>query len=443
MDFVEIREGLYKKIVNEGEGTSTPAIGSTVYVHYVGRLEDGTIFDSSLDRPEAFQFTLGREQVIKGWDIGVATMKKGETCELKISPDLAYGVSGSPPKIPGGATLLFEVELLHWASEDISPDRDGSITRDTIVKGEDLANPNDTSEVDVHIVGEHDGSVFYDRELRYILGECSEVGLPEGVDRAIRRMCRGEKSVIHLKGTRFTYGAEPPSENFATNAPLSFTIFLRDYVKVPATWEMTSEQKLEASQEAKARGNDFLHERKYKLALNKYKRIEDLLEYERSSDPVVKARRDALLVAAYLNLALTYSKLNEELEAISACNKALELDPNNVKGLYRKGCAKLSFGDFEEALEIFKAVKRLEPQNTAAQQKILVCKQRIREHESSERRRFRSLFASTAQPEVQPTEDQSLEVGAQSEAVTQPGPLSQPDFAAQPDSAAQLEAADA
>lgn len=85
-------------------------------MHYVGTLEDGTKFDSSRDRDQEFNFKLGMGSVIKGWDKGVATMKKGEKCILKCRSDYAYGEQGSPPAIPGGATLNFEVELIHWKS---------------------------------------------------------------------------------------------------------------------------------------------------------------------------------------------------------------------------------------------------------------------------------------------------------------------------------------
>nr|XP_039260369.1 peptidyl-prolyl cis-trans isomerase FKBP2-like [Styela clava] len=84
--------------------------GDVLDMHYTGTLEDGTKFDSSVDRDQPFTFTLGVGQVIKGWDQGLLGMCEGEKRKLKIPSDLGYGDRGSP--IPGGATLIFEVELL-------------------------------------------------------------------------------------------------------------------------------------------------------------------------------------------------------------------------------------------------------------------------------------------------------------------------------------------
>ncbi|ETE57465.1 Peptidyl-prolyl cis-trans isomerase FKBP2 [Ophiophagus hannah] len=81
-------------------------------VGVTGKLEDGTEFDSSLTRDQPFIFSLGTGQVIKGWEQGLLGMCEGEKRKLVIPSELGYGDRGAPPKIPGGATLIFEVELL-------------------------------------------------------------------------------------------------------------------------------------------------------------------------------------------------------------------------------------------------------------------------------------------------------------------------------------------
>ncbi|KAM5318692.1 peptidyl-prolyl cis-trans isomerase FKBP2 isoform 1-T1 [Glossophaga mutica] len=86
--------------------------GDVLHMHYTGKLEDGTEFDSSLPQNQPFVFSLGTGQVIKGWDQGLLGMCEGEKRKLVIPSELGYGERGAPPKIPGGATLVFEVELL-------------------------------------------------------------------------------------------------------------------------------------------------------------------------------------------------------------------------------------------------------------------------------------------------------------------------------------------
>ncbi len=97
--------------IKVGDGIEATS-GKKVTVHYVGTLTSGNKFDSSRDRGKGFSFELGRGQVIKGWDQGVAGMKIGGMRKLTIPPDLAYGERGFPPVIPPGSTLVFEVELL-------------------------------------------------------------------------------------------------------------------------------------------------------------------------------------------------------------------------------------------------------------------------------------------------------------------------------------------
>lgn len=101
------------QIQDEQVGTGdVVTVGSVVTVHYTGRLTDGKVFDSSYNRNEPFQFKVGAGMVIKGWEEGLLGMKVGGKRILIIPSEYGYGAEGIPGAIPGGATIIFEVELL-------------------------------------------------------------------------------------------------------------------------------------------------------------------------------------------------------------------------------------------------------------------------------------------------------------------------------------------
>ncbi|KAH6789712.1 FK506- and rapamycin-binding protein 15 kD-2 [Perilla frutescens var. hirtella] len=97
--------------------------GDSVKVHYRGKLTDGTVFDSSFERGDPIEFELGSGQVIKGWDQGLLGMCLGEKRKLKIPSKLGYGEQGSPPTIPGGATLIFDTELMGVNGKTLSGEK--------------------------------------------------------------------------------------------------------------------------------------------------------------------------------------------------------------------------------------------------------------------------------------------------------------------------------
>jgi peptidylprolyl isomerase len=108
---MKTQSGLEYIEVEAGTGAQAEA-GKTVSVHYTGKFQDGSVFDSSVSRGEPIEFKLGVGQVIKGWDEGIALMKVGGKAQLIIPPTLGYGEKGAGGVIPPNATLVFDVELV-------------------------------------------------------------------------------------------------------------------------------------------------------------------------------------------------------------------------------------------------------------------------------------------------------------------------------------------
>merc|ERR1719267_321850 len=107
---ITLPSGLQYKVLRKGSGTHHPTVNSPCECHYKGTLIDGTQFDSSYDRGSPTTFA--PNQVIKGWTEAMQLMVEGDKWEMYIPSDLGYGDRGSPPKIKGGDTLVFVMELL-------------------------------------------------------------------------------------------------------------------------------------------------------------------------------------------------------------------------------------------------------------------------------------------------------------------------------------------
>uniref|UniRef100_A0A8C4XWV4 peptidylprolyl isomerase n=1 Tax=Gopherus evgoodei TaxID=1825980 RepID=A0A8C4XWV4_9SAUR len=392
-------------IKTEGTGTESPMIGDKVTVHYTGWLLDGTKFDSSLDRKDKFSFDLGKGEVIKAWDIAVATMKIGEICRITCKPEYAYGSAGSPPKIPPNATLIFEIELFEFKGEDLTEDEDGGIIRRIRTKGEGYSKPNEGALVELQLEGRHGDRVFDKRELRFEIGEGENYDLPPGLEQAIQKMEKSEESVVYLKPSYGFGSAGKEKFQIPPNADLQYEVKLKSFEKAKESWEMNTEEKLEQSSIVKERGTQYFKEGKYKQAILQYKKIVSWLEHETGFSEEDDAKAKSLRLAALLNLAMCHLKLKEYSLALENCSKALELDSSNEKGLFRRGEAHLAVNDFELARADFQKVLQLYPSNKAAKVQLLACQQKIREQHEREKKMYANMFQRLADKDSKPEAD--------------------------------------
>ena len=401
-DYVDISPnkdgGLMKKIITPGGKDEFPGPGDTVFVHYVGTLDDGSKFDSSRDRNEQFKFELGKGSVIKGWDIGVATMKRGEKADFIIKSDYGYGKTGSPPKIAPDATLHFEIELYDWKGEDLSPDKDGSITRHTINKGEGYQMPNDGASVKISLIARFNDKEVDRRDVDFVVGDGCESMIPEGVEIALKKFKKSERSIIKINNLKYGFGTTGCQTLNIPGGPgvLEYDLTLTDFEKAKESWQMDSEEKLVQSEQMKQKGSEFFKKEKFKLAINYYNKIVSFLEYETTFAEDKKERRANLMLAAHNNLSLCNLKIGNDLEALKNANKALEFDANNDKALFRKASALLNMAEFDQAKSTFVQLLNLEPNNVAAKQKLEICKQKIKAQNEKDKSVYRDMFKKFA-----------------------------------------------
>eukprot|EP00758_Cryptobia_borreli_P011992 Tbor_TRINITY_DN5708_c1_g3::TRINITY_DN5708_c1_g3_i1::g.19963::m.19963/K09571/FKBP4_5; FK506-binding protein 4/5 len=444
---------LFKTVTTKGRKPNTqPPKGAKVTVHYTGTLEaDGSKFDSSRDRAEPFEFTIGQGQVIKGWDIGVATMEVGEICILKCLPEYAYGARGSPPTIPPSSTLLFEVELISWTkSEDISNNKDGSVLKSVVTAGtgyqrpeyeaklincslrvllselgdgeEPLPTPEEDCLQEGH-AAQGTGQLLLDvKDWAAVVGDLPSYWFP-GLDEALRSMKRGEHSYFSTSPGRiaeeraalageseeavkdsdmYTKVLLPAAE---AGKGLRFEISLGDFETVDI-YSHSAADRVKEGLIRKADGNKYFMLKNWAKAEQKYRRALEFVDDEyifgnnnnnedddNSCDKSIGEEAASCTIAVKSNLAQVLINNNRLKEALDLCNAVLVKDGSHLKTLFRRAKIYGLTEEWEMGISDLQRLLDMDAANAPAMQEMAFLKAKQAAFYKKEKAKYANLFS--------------------------------------------------
>eukprot|EP00096_Caligus_rogercresseyi_P000700 TRINITY_DN1119_c0_g1_i4.p1 TRINITY_DN1119_c0_g1~~TRINITY_DN1119_c0_g1_i4.p1 ORF type:complete len:441 (-),score=135.44 TRINITY_DN1119_c0_g1_i4:405-1691(-) len=383
-----------KTILSPGDSSSgTPTPGDSVKVHYTGTLaSDGSKFDSSVDRNEKFEFKVGVGQVIKGWDIGILGMTIGEKARFLIQSDYAYGDRGSPPKIPGGATLVFEVELFSFRGADVSEAKDEGILKRILTEGKGN-HPKENAFIDISLVGKLQGKEPFDtrENVKYALGYGFENKIPSGLETALKTMSPGERSEVTLTTPKYCEEVYTSFSVAKGSVPLVYEVTLNSMEQSTDPWENSPAENLESAKSTKLKGNEYFKKGDFSVAGKIYAKAQGFIKDSAGSGST-GAEWAEVSKSIRLNLAACHLKLSEHTEARSLCDELILGHPDCVKALFRRGEALLGLSEPALAKKDFKSVLDVEPDNKIARNRLLEATNKIADQKKKEASLYNNMF---------------------------------------------------
>ncbi|KAM1764689.1 hypothetical protein ACFX11_003913 [Malus domestica] len=392
--------GIIKKILKEGEKWENPKDLDEVIVNFEAQLEDKAL----VAKYQAVEFTIKDGYFCPAISKAVKTMKKGEKVLLTVKPQYGFGdkgkpASGSEGAVPPNTTLHITLELVSWRTVSEVTD-DKKVIKKILKEGEGYERPNEGAVVKLKLTGKlQDGKEFLKKG--HVEGEdlfefkTDEEQVIDGLDRAVQTMKKGEVALLTI-APEYAFGSVEFQEELAVvppNSTVNYEVELVSFEKDKESWDMNTEEKIEAAGKKKEEGNALFKAGKYARASKRYEKAVKYIDYDTSFGEEEKKQAKVLKVACNLNDAACKLKLKDYKQAEKLCTKVLELEGRNVKALYRRAQAYIQLADLDLAeLDIKKALE-IDPNNRDVKLEYKTLKEKMKEYNKKEAKFYGNMFA--------------------------------------------------
>ncbi|KAM0064957.1 putative peptidylprolyl isomerase [Helianthus debilis subsp. tardiflorus] len=391
--------GILKTILSEGENWQTPKDSDEVLIKYEARLDDGTLVSKS----EEVEFIVKDGCFCPALSKAVKTMKKGEKTLLTVKPQYAFGEKGREPAggnecvVPPNTALQITLELVSWktVSEVTTDDK---VLKKILKEGEGYDRPNDGAVVQVKLTGKlQDGTVLLKKGYDEVPFEfkIDEEQVIDGLDRGVKTMKKGEVSLLTIH-PEYAFGSTESHQEFASvpaNSTVYYDVELISFEKEKDLWELTTQEKIEASGRKKEEGNTLFKKQKYERASKRYEKALSFIEYDSAFTDDEKHQAKLLKISCNLNNAACKLKLRDYKQAVKLCTKVLDADGKNVKALYRRAQACIQLVDLDLAEMDIKKALQIDPDNRDVKLEYKLLREKVKEYNKKDAQFYGNIFA--------------------------------------------------